>query len=114
MLIISDTVIIAYLVAVASDRLVPLLRFMTEGVPRFGVTKVGEVARTTFPEPVVPNRSAAVTSPVAVNDDWTVNPLLKVIPSLIVLGSDTRGAAVITTTGSTVTQTGRKTGTVTQ
>ena len=45
------------------------------GVPRAGVTSVGDVARTTLPLPVVPNKSAAETRPVAVKDVVTVRLL---------------------------------------
>ncbi len=34
---------------------VALVRISVEGVPRFGVVRIAEVSRTTFPEPVVVN-----------------------------------------------------------
>jgi hypothetical protein len=41
-----------------SSRFVPFVRVTAEGVPRLGVVKVGLVASTTLPEPVVASETS--------------------------------------------------------
>ena len=64
-----------------------LVRVADDGVPRAGVTKVGEVARTTEPDPVVavmlsvPSLPEVVTIPLEVK---LVNLVIETLPKVAV------------------------------
>ena len=69
MLVFAALVAVAAFPPMDSPEAVPVMLVPTkaEGVPRLGVTNVGEVARTTFPEPVEPVKTGAcATVPVPV------------------------------------------------
>src|ERR1700680_3806583 len=61
-------------------RAVPFVRFTADGVPSAGVTRVGDVARTTFPDPVV---ASSPSTPALLNSMLPfVPPVIPVVPTI--------------------------------